>query len=91
MIEIYSKGGCKYCTLAKEFLDQKGIEYAEHKLDPLGANYQIERQKLIKRTHQTTFPWIFVGTHFLGGYTDLIRAHDTLLLEKLGVKLELDF
>lgn len=59
-------------------------------MDPDAADYSAERQKLIDRTGQTTFPWIFVGETFVGGYTELVRAYDTFYLETLGIDLSRD-
>jgi len=97
-IIVYCKDFCQYCTKAKDFLVKNKIPYHEVHLDTNDEEKYIqERDDLIARAggHHKTFPFIFVGKSFLGGYTDLIRAYDTLKLHELctkeGQPLEYDF
>mmetsp|Transcript_8840 Transcript_8840/g.10580 ORF Transcript_8840/g.10580 Transcript_8840/m.10580 type:complete len:112 (+) Transcript_8840:105-440(+) len=92
---VISKDGCKYCVKAKDFLKEQSIPYATEKMDPESDGYAKRRQELIDQTGQKTFPWVFVGDEFIGGYTELQRSFDTLrlhdLLKKIGIELEEDF
>ena len=95
-INVISKEGCKYCTYAKGFLTSHGLPYAEEKMVPGAPEYGARRTKLIKITGQATFPWVFVGTQFLGGYHELLHAYNTqrlsVLLKPIGLSVdELDF
>lgn len=87
-VVLFSKDTCKYCTLAKEFLSEKGVPFSVETLEPTSPNYKEERQTLIERSEgHTTFPWVFVGDTFIGGYSDLVRAYDTMYLEMLGIEV----
>lgn len=94
-IQIYSRPHCVYCTKAKAFLKEKNIPFEEVFMDPLeDDDYETKRDELLLRANgQKTFPFVFVGTEFLGGYTELVRAHDTMylhdLLKRFGVTLEI--
>ncbi len=97
-ITVYSKEHCQFCKKTKDFLEKYKISFVEVHLDSSDEErYVKERDDLISRTggHHKTFPFIFVGNQFLGGYTDLIRAYNTLTLHELcskeGIVLEYDF
>ena len=95
-VKIYSKDGCIYCVKAKDFFDDLGVKYTEIKLDPSKKDeYKKERDRLIKETNHKTFPWIFIGDTFIGGFTDLKHKHSTLKLEddlrKIGIEIDMDF
>lgn len=72
MYVIYSKEGCGYCRKAKDFLDSKKLEFKEIVLDPTSEDYVVVRDGLVGRTGHRTFPWIFEGDRFVGGYGELI-------------------
>jgi len=93
MTTIYSKDGCKFCTLAKEFMKEQEIPFEETKLDPESEGYAAERQRLIDAANgHKTFPWIFVGEEFIGGFSELQIAFNTQKLHRLlaavGVTIE---
>lgn len=94
MIVVYSRPHCIYCTKAKAFLNEKELAYEEVFLDPLeDDDYETKRDELLARAQgQKTFPFIFVGTEFLGGYTELVQAHGSLRLQELlnkdGLKVD---
>lgn len=94
-VTIYSKPACPYCTRAKEFFAAHSIPYTEVLLDPKKDDYDDVVTDLLEKTNHTTFPFIFVGSHFIGGYSDMIAAYDTLrlheLLKEIGITLEVDF
>jgi len=74
-VEIYSKNGCPYCNLAKEFLfayKPKIIEY-----DKLSEEKKENVQNRIKEqrgSEYSTYPKIFINNKFIGGYSDLIES-----------------
>lgn len=92
---IYSKPACKFCTLSKEFFKNHKIPYEEVFLDPKSEGYHDQVEELLSKTSQTTFPFIFVGSHFVGGYSDMVAAFDTLrlheMLKEIGINLDVDF
>lgn len=66
-IEIYSKGYCPYCKMAKLTLQQLGLTFQE---------YDISRrpdldQEMRARSQRRTVPQIFIGGVHLGGNDDL--------------------
>ncbi len=79
--------------MAKEFFQQNNIPYEEIMLDPKSNDYADQISDLLERTNHTTFPYIFVGDEFIGGYTDMIAAYNTLrlheLLSRYGISLSL--
>lgn len=66
---VYSKRGCKYCTMAKQLLDRKGISYEVVEL----TNNKDLFIKLASQTGQNTVPLIFINDEFIGGYSDLLE------------------
>lgn len=96
-IVVYSKPYCTYCVKAKSFLEENGIPYNEVVLDVEQDDYMALRQELLDMTggKHTTYPFIFVGTTFIGGYTDLVRHFETNSLHemcsKIGIELNYSF
>lgn len=72
MLTLYSKPNCPYCVSAKHFLNQKGIPYDEKMLgvditsEELTHNYPFAK----------TFPMIFEGTRFIGGFNELTMTYN---------------
>lgn len=94
-VVVVSRDACIYCKKAKEFLKNKDIPFEEHHMDPDDDDYFEKRDELVATTNHNTFPFIFVGDAFVGGYTELVRAYDTLQLHELckaiGVQVAMDF
>lgn len=90
-ITIFSKEGCKYCDDVKAFLIEHNLPFAIEWLQPDLASYADKRKELVEITGHTSFPWIFIGETFLGGYRELIFAFNSLrlhsLVEDIGLKL----
>ena len=70
-ITIYSTDLCRYCDLAKMFLDKKGWKYEEINIEKLGWN----RSKLLEVGKATTVPQIVIDGEPIGGYDDLIKLY----------------
>ncbi len=68
-VKLYITSHCPYCTRAKNFLHNKGIKFEvidlTHKPDEL--------RSLKQQTHWQTVPQIFIGTQFIGGYSDMVQ------------------
>lgn len=94
-IVVHTKNGCKFCELVKEFLTNKNIPYIVVHYDPLLTNYDKMKNKLMNKTNHITFPQLFVGEVFIGGYTELVSAYETCklheLCQEIGVIVEYDF
>lgn len=66
-VVVYCSAGCPYCTSAKNFLDDKGVDYEEIRVDKVrGA-----RQEMEQRSGRTSVPQIFIGERHVGGFDDL--------------------
>lgn len=77
-VVVFSKEKCKYCTMSKKLFNEYKIPYEEVKLDPNDSDYQEFRKELIKISNgHSTFPWIFTGEKFLGGFSDLDKSVST--------------
>lgn len=89
---IYSKENCIYCTRAKQWLDDLfGIDtrYYVEFCNPPG--HVVEQLK--ESTGQKTYPFIFCGNTFVGGYTELDDYFKTtkLIENEYGIKVDNDF
>lgn len=75
-VEIYATSFCRHCLDAKQFLDNKGIEYEEYLIDLM----PLEKNTMIERCGQKSIPQIFINEQHIGGFT---------VLQKLDSKGEL--
>lgn len=91
---VHSKVECPLCVKAKEFLAENNSPYVEEMYDPAKEDYEERKNVLLERTKYKTFPQIFVGERFVGGYNDLLLSHSTMALhdwlKEVGVELECD-
>ncbi len=66
-VVIYSTQWCPYCTMAKRYLDGKGVAWRE-----VDLTHDMVALELVKaKTGHQTVPLIFVNDTFVGGFTDL--------------------
>lgn len=61
---VYTTPTCGYCTTAKEFLKEKGIEYTEIDV----AQDQEAAQRMIQKSGQMGVPQILVGEEIVVGF-----------------------
>jgi dUTP pyrophosphatase len=88
-LKIYTKspsGVCVYCDMAKKHFEINKWDYEEIKLNCADDGYVKMRDDLILRSNgHRTFPWIFVGDKFIGGYNEIknydgyVNSNKTLL------------
>jgi glutaredoxin 3 len=78
-ITIYSADWCPYCNRAKKLLEAKGLKYKEINVD----QHPDMRTKIVEKTGMKTIPQIFIGDHFVGGYSELSALDAQGELEKL--------
>jgi len=94
-ITIFSKSNCPFCDKAKMFFEEKKLDVEIIMLEPSMEDYETKRDWLKSTTGQSTFPFIFIGTDFVGGFMELLRADRTLKLNemcaKIGLTMEYDF
>ena len=68
MITLFTKTNCIYCTRAINLLESIGIKaYSAINLD----NDMEHARRLVSKTSHRTFPFVFVGSKFVGGFTEL--------------------
>ena len=91
---VYSKEKCKYCSKSKALLSSNNIPFTEIKLNPEDDDYEKEITNLKSRAKDhKTFPFIFIGPDFLGGFTELNHSLNTNLserLKKIGIEFKPD-
>ncbi len=71
-IRIYSTQYCPYCVQAKRLMDTLKLKYSETMLDQDPA---LRSKLSAENGGWRTVPMIFIGTEFIGGYTDLAELH----------------
>lgn len=70
---IYSKSGCKHCTRVKDLLDEHNIDFSlvdcdKYLIEQEKKQYFLQYIKTIANKEWKTFPIVFDGTQFIGGY-----------------------
>ncbi len=68
-IRMYVWKSCPYCKMATRLLNEKKVKFEE--IDIYGDRHK--RQALQEQTNHYTVPYIFVGTSFIGGYSEMKR------------------
>lgn len=79
-VRLYSRRWCGYCFLARRLLTKLGIDFSEIALDD---DPELRRRLSDANNSWPTLPMIFIGDHFIGGYTDLARLNKHGELETL--------
>jgi glutaredoxin len=69
---IYSKNLCGYCTMAKNWLNSKGIEYKE-----INIEEQPEAREFVISEGHRTMPQIYINGASIGGYQQLIQLNES--------------
>ena len=66
-VVIYSGSSCRYCVIAKDFLDKKNVQYEVRDIN-VGKN----AQEMMARTNgQRSIPQIFINHKHIGGLSEL--------------------
>ncbi len=76
---VYSGSYCPFCVRAKRLLQQKNVPFEEILLDDQPEELIALREK----TGHRTIPQIFIGDHFVGGFTELAELESKGLLDQL--------
>lgn len=70
-VAMYSFTTCPFCRRAKDYLNDRGIEFSVVELDELEGNQGNEIRALLgRRTKRTSVPCIFIGGTCIGGCND---------------------
>ncbi|MCH9673825.1 MAG: glutaredoxin 3 [Gammaproteobacteria bacterium] len=67
-VVMYSSMLCPYCSMAKQLLAEKGVEFDEISVD---ADREARDEMLARANGAHTVPQIFVGQHHVGGCDEL--------------------
>ncbi len=67
-VEIYTKGWCPYCRMAKRLLEEKGQEFVEFDVELEAEKY---REMLDRSEGKWTVPEVFINGNLIGGYDEL--------------------
>jgi glutaredoxin 3 len=78
-ITIYSTKVCPYCDAAKRLLTQKGYPFKD--VD-LSNNPDLRMKLSAEQNGWRTVPMIFIGSNFVGGFTELAALDKKGELEK---------
>jgi len=66
-VEMYGTSSCRHCMDARDFMQEKGIDYEEYLLDLM----PLEKDTMIERCGQKSVPQIFINNQHIGGIDDL--------------------
>ena len=64
MIKIYSTQTCPYCEMAKEYLNEQGIEYKNFDV----ANDEEARKEMVEKSGQMGVPVIDIDGKIIVGF-----------------------
>lgn len=85
VVLMYMKSSCYYCTMAKDVLDKKGVTV---KAIDISYNDELFLEMTTKAKGRQTVPQIFIDTHHVGGYDDLMALEKTGQLDRYLFKEE---
>ncbi len=63
-VAVYSTPTCPYCRQVKEYLSEKGVQYAEHNV---GTDVEA-RNAMVRKSGQLGVPVIEVGDEVIVGF-----------------------
>lgn len=69
-IVMISKSYCPFCVGAKNLLDGYGVKYDVYEAD-LGEISNDQVKEIQAKSNHRTFPSIWFGEKFIGGFTEL--------------------
>ena len=70
-VEVYTTAVCPYCVAANQLLKQKGLDYAEIRVDIDPARRD---EMLLRSGGRRSVPQIFANGVHVGGFDDLVAA-----------------
>ena len=78
-VSIHTLRGCPFCVRALGLLDSKGAPYREIDV----SEDRDERVRVSGRSGHKTFPQIYIGDVFIGGYEELRRLDESGRLDPM--------
>lgn len=82
LVTIYSKSGCKNCSLVKSFLKEKNVLFTVIECDEFILEMKDEFLKFIEElvgNEYRSFPMVFDGKVFIGGLKETIVYIEKIL------------
>ncbi len=67
---LYGIANCSYCLKSKQLLDDMNIPYQFYQIQTEDKSLFLDKMSE-KTDNQRTFPLIFYGSDFIGGFTEL--------------------
>lgn len=82
-IDIYTSSLCGFCTMAKNLLIKKGVDFSENDVlkDPSLKPIMVERANGAK-----TVPQIFINKEHIGGWEQLFELDQIGKLDEILIK-----
>ena len=76
-VVIYSSNSCRYCVMAKDFMEKKGIQF-----DVRDVNIGKNAREMSERTNGSrSIPQIFINHKHIGGWAELNTLEQKGLLD----------
>jgi glutaredoxin 3 len=82
-VTVHSKPGCAFCDKAVQLLDDLGVPYRKVVYMPDDGDYAAKRDALFDSNGHGSFPQVFAGDTFIGGFKELRDLRDSGELERL--------
>jgi len=80
LVRVYTSRWCGYCFAARQLLGRLALPFEEIGLDD---DPELRRSLSEANGNWSTVPMIFVGDHFVGGFTELLALHRSGRLNQL--------
>jgi glutaredoxin 3 len=94
-VVIFSFSNCVYCTKASELLNNLNVKPDIVKIDRINSlknnNNKEIKDLLIKQSNNKDFPKIYIGTNYIGGYSDLYDLFTQNKLFEILKRENIDF
>lgn len=91
-VTLHCKPGCPHCDRAETLLRDLRVPYDKVVYLPDAPDYAERRDALFDMNGHRSFPNVFVGAAFVGGFKELVQANESMrldaLLEAAGHSLE---
>ncbi len=67
-LTLYTSDACPFCEKAKAYFKKRNLSYVE--ID--APKFSPAREEAYTRSGRTSVPQIFIDSHHVGGYEDLV-------------------
>lgn len=73
---IYTKDNCRFCTMAKALI--LDMVDTPSDLEIINNPSEFVVSGLKETYNHNTYPFIFLGNEFIGGYSDLVKDEEAI-------------